>query len=390
MRRQSLFYFISWRHRLGYLACLSVIFASVSQAAFASSETHRVSRLSDRGRQAVGIYAPVPRVHKARGDSLAKWVQRIGANAVVIDVKDDRGRVTFSRELPDAKGRQHGISPHIADLVQSLKAHDIYVIARVVCFKDHQLARLRPDIAIIDRRTKTPWRDRTELGWVDPHSQVARDHIVRVAVAAQEMGFDEIQLDYVRFPVERAAAHAVYPHRKERTPRYMVIAQLLAEVDSALTIPLSIDVFGLTAYNPGDADGLGQWLEYLAPYVDAISPMVYLANWPAKYYEKPSHAATYRLIEGAVRRIDERLERQVLVRPLLQGFQWRADQWGPRFIDNQIEAALDGGAHGFLFWNQGGSYRLLSTVLQQRAKKASPAASPEASPAASPSEGAAP
>jgi hypothetical protein len=95
--------------------------------------------------------------------------------------------------------------------------------------------------------------------------------------------------------------------------------------------------------------------------------MVYLANWPAKYYEKPSHAATHMLISGAVRRIRERLGDDIAVRPLLQGFQWRAPQWGKTFLANQIDAAEAGGASGFLFWNQGGSYRLLSEVLQQRA-----------------------
>jgi hypothetical protein len=289
-------------------------------------------------------------------------VKAVGASAVILDIKDDRGRVTFTDDLPMADGPPHGEVRGMERLVEALQEDGIYVIGRLVCFKDSQLARLRPGAAVKDRRTGKPWRDRGGQAWVDPHSEIARSHVVSVAVAAQELGFDEIQLDYIRFPVEASARYAVFPNREGEPERHEAIARVLAEVDRALRVPLSIDVFGLTAYHPGDEDGLGQSLEHLAPYIDAISPMVYLANWPRRYWENPSPARTHALVNGAVRHIRRRLGDDIAVRPLLQAFAWRAKGFSAAFIDNQIDAATTGGCAGYLFWNQSGNYHKVTTV----------------------------
>lgn len=309
-----------------------------------------------------GVYVPYPRLRSWKPGRIIRWVKAVGADAVILDIKDDRGRVTFTRDLPFARGLPHGEVRRMDRLVEMLKEEGIYTIGRLVCFKDNQLARARPGTAIRDRRTGKPWRDHGNLAWVDPHSEEAVEHIVSVAVAARELGFDEIQLDYIRFPVEASARFATYPNRVGEPQRYEVIAKALARVDAALDLPLSIDVFGLTAYHPGDQDGLGQSLEHLAPHVDAISPMVYLANWPRRYWEKPRPAKTHALVKGAVAQIRERLGDGIAVRPLLQAFKWRAKNFSTAFILNQIEAAEKGGCGGYLFWNQSGNYHKVTAV----------------------------
>ncbi len=324
------------------------------------------SEMTDRGRNVKGLYVPYPRLRSWKPKRIVRWVKEVGADAVILDIKDDRGRVTFTRDLPHTRGTAHGEVRRMAKVVSSLKEKGVYVIGRLVCFKDNQLVRIDPSTAIRDHRTGKPWRDHGKLAWVDPHSPVATSHIVSVAVAAQELGFDEIQLDYIRFPVESSARHARFPNREGDVERHQAIAAVLSAVDRAIELPLSIDVFGLTAYHSGDRDGLGQSLEHLAPYVDAISPMVYLANWPKRYWDKPKPKRTRALVEGAVRKIRERLGDDIAVRPLLQAFRWRAKNYSRAFINNQIDAAQAGNCKGYLFWNQGGNYHKVTAVWDKR------------------------
>jgi len=325
----------------------------------------RASKLTERGRNVRGIYVPYTRLRSWTPRRLESWIRQIGADAVILDIKDDRGRITFRRDHPLATGSPHGEVRHMREILAALQKHEIYVIGRLVCFKDNNFVRVRPAEAMRERGTGAIWRDRGGVAWIDPHSTVAHEYIASVARAAEDIGFDEIQLDYVRFPVEPGANRAVFPRREGTPDRHEAIAALLARVDRAIDIPLSIDVFGLTAYNPGDADGLGQSLEHLAPHVDVISPMVYLANWPARYWENPTPAGTHSLISGAVRAIRRRLGDDVAVRPLLQAFAWRAKNFGTPFIHNQIDAAVGGGSSGYLFWNQSGNYQRVQTAFSQ-------------------------
>jgi len=323
------------------------------------------SELTARGRDVRGVYVPYRKVERSKPEALATWIESLGADAAIIDVKDDRGRVTFTRALPYAKGPMHGGVKDMAAIVRALHGRGIYAIGRLVCFKDQALAFAKPATALRHRKTDAIWRDRGGLAWVDPHSAIAQEHIASVARAAEALGFDEIQLDYIRFPVEPGARHAVFPSRDGAPARHDVIAGTLAAVDRAIRLPLSIDVFGLTAYHPGDTDGLGQSLEHLAPYVDAITPMVYLANWPRRYWESPDPATTHALVEGAVREIRERLGDGIAVRPLLQAFRWRAKLFSHAFIADQIRASQEGGSSGYLFWNQGGNYGIVQSTWRR-------------------------
>ncbi len=312
--------------------------------------------LTARGRNVRGVYIPVTRLVSWTPRQMIRWVQRVGANAVIIDIKDDKGRVTFSKEIPNATRNPHGIVPRMDKFIEQLKAHDIYTIGRLVCFKDNMYVRDNPDAAIKDRRSGKIWRDRATVTWLDPYSTEAHEYIASIAVAAEAFGFDEIQLDYVRFPVDAGSRNAYFSNRRDNMARFEAIAALLARVDRLISVPLSIDVFGLTALRPGDREGLGQSLEHLAPYLDAISPMLYLANWPKRHWENPTPKKTYALVYGAVQRIRDRLGDAVVVRPLLQAFEYRAANFSVDFIYNQIDAASTAGASGHLFWNQAGYY----------------------------------
>src|SRR5215510_2982105 len=138
---------------------------------------------------------------------------RTEINAVVIDVKGDRGWIVYKTEVPEALavGAQGpGTLKNFDELMVELKARGIYTIARIVTFKDNILANGRPDLAINDTRTGKPWIDRENLGWVDPLREEVWKYNVAIAREAAGRGFDEIQFDYVRFPTDGKLGAAKY------------------------------------------------------------------------------------------------------------------------------------------------------------------------------------
>ena len=147
---------------------------------------------------------------------LARWVgDKVSANAVILDIKDDRGRITFTREIPGATDYAHGaLRRKIPKLLEELKKRDIYVIGRLVCFKDNQYLRQERGATILNKHSDRIWRDHAGMAWIDPYSPTAREYIASIAKAAQELGFDEIQLDYVRFPVDPKSRNARFPNRE--------------------------------------------------------------------------------------------------------------------------------------------------------------------------------
>ena len=343
------------------------------------------SELTERGRNIRGIYLPIGKLVHRRPHQLVQWLKKVGADAVIMDIKDDRGRVTFTRKLPWAKGAPHGIVPRMAKLVAALKAANIYTIGRLVCFKDNLLPRRIQDAAIRDKRTQKPWRDKAGSTWLDPYSLTAHEYIAAVAVAAVELGFDEIQLDYVRFPVDALSKYARYPSREANMLRYEAVSLLLARVDLEISRPLSIDVFGLTANRTGDPQGLGQSLEHLAPHIDVISPMLYVANWSQETWENATLKTTYEIVFNAVKKILARLGDEIAVRPLLQGFKYRAVNFGVPFLAGQIDAAQTAGASGHLFWNQSGAYSKVAAAWR-RIPPATPLWKPEEETVAPPAD----
>lgn len=325
--------------------------------------------MTERGRNIRGVYAPVSKLVLLSPKKLLEWIKSVGADAVIVDIKDDKGRVTFTKKLPLAKGTPHGIVSKMKQHVKILKKNNIYIIGRLVCFKDDIFHKKNPKEAIRDRRDSKIWRDRANMAWLDPYSLKAHEYITSIAKEAENFGFDEIQLDYVRFPVDGQSRYARYTNREKNMERYKAIALLLARVDRSISIPLSIDVFGLTAHTKGDKQGLGQSLEHLSPYLDAISPMLYVANFPKKIWEDPDPKIVYGLVNSAVKRIRTRLADTIAVRPLLQGFSYRAADFSVRFINNQIDAAKTAGSSGYLFWNQSGNYLKVSIAWKRLEKE---------------------
>src|SRR5262245_9624532 len=185
---------------------------------------------------------------------------RTEINAVVIDVKGDRGWIVYKTEVPEALavGAQGpGTLKNFDELMAELKARRIYTIARIVAFKDNILANGRPDLAIIDNRTGKPWIDRENLAWVDPLREEVWKYNVAIAREAAGKGFDEIQFDYVRFPTDGKLGAAKYSGPVNKDTRLPAIAGFLGRARrelGPLGVYVAADVFGYTAFNDNDTE----------------------------------------------------------------------------------------------------------------------------------------
>jgi hypothetical protein len=284
-------------------------------------------------------------------------------NAVVIDTKGDRGWVPYNSSVPWAHdvGAQEIITIRDVDvLIEWSRSHDIHTIARIVVFKDNPLALHRPDLAVRDRQTGGPWIDREGLAWVDPFRREVWDYNAALAVEAAELGFNEIQFDYVRFPTDGQIKRAQFSQENTQENRRTAIQEFLARASEALApydVTMSVDVFGYTCWRLDDM-GIGQVLEDIAPYVDVISPMVY----PSTYvgggglpgYPEPV-PYPYEILYYNVRRAVERTQAtNTLIRPWIQDFpDYAYDRrvYSPSEIRDQMRGAHWAGASGWLLWD---------------------------------------
>lgn len=283
-------------------------------------------------------------------------------NAVVIDVKGDRGLIPYRSAVPLATraGAQRVITiPDLPGLLAALRQRGIYTIARIVVFKDDPLASARPDLAV-HRRDGSRYRDREGLSWTDPYSPEVRAYNIDVAREAAQAGFDEIQFDYARLPDATGLAYRVPDTQQHRVA---AIDGFLQEARTALApynVFLAIDIFGYVCWNPDDTR-IGQQLEHIAELVDYISPMLYPSSFQFGIpgYRNPVQHP-YEIVRLSLERALERTRLPpVRFRPWLQAFPDYA--FGGRLftageVRRQITAAEDIGTNGWMLWNPHNRY----------------------------------
>ena len=293
-------------------------------------------------------------------------VSRSELNAVVIDVKGDRGMIPYRTGVQaaiDAGAQGPVIIKDFEEQLAGWKAQGIYTIARIVAFKDNLRANTRPDLAVIDTRTGKPWTDRENLAWVDPFREENWDYLIAVAKEAVAKGFDEVQFDYVRFPTDGKLSAARYSQTNNPSTRLPAIAGFLAKARRELGPTgafLGADVFGYTAFNANDTD-IGQRIEELSAHLDYMCPMVYPSGYHLGIpgFRNPVQHP-YEVVKESVRLIRQRSQNPAAqVRPWLQDFKdYAFDKriFGPGEVTAQIRAANDAGASGWMLWNPRNDY----------------------------------
>ena len=324
----------------------------------------------------------IPTPQRIRGLYVNRWAavgqkmwqlidvaKRTEVNALVIDVKDDRGYVLYRSRVPLA--REIGadtVAPMRADrmraVLDTMRAHGIYPIARIVVVKDPLLALERSEWAIKRAANGQSWLDKNGKPWLDPHHRGPWQYAVDLACEAIDLGFSEVQYDYVRFPDEkRLVAEAAFPLAGGRD-RASVIRDQLRFVRASLKpfgVPVTADVFGLTTSDTTDM-GIGQLWEKFIDAVDAVLPMTYPSHYSAGNYGlKHPNAAPYKVIERALRDAKRRsagFANAARIVPWYQDFTLGAPRYGAEHVRAQIQAGYDNGVYDWMLWNPRSSYTI--------------------------------
>lgn len=313
-----------------------------------------------------GIYVTGPMAGHKNMENLIQLVRESELNAMVIDIKNDEGIITY--EMEDPMVQELGASAkYIADLpglLKRLKEEDVYCIARITAFKDPLLASKRPDLCI-QRKDGGVFTDKNGLAWVNPYRQEVWEYLMAIAEQAAALGFDEIQFDYIRFPTEIADEEADYGEGALDKSKTDVITEFTAyayEHLSPLGVKVSADVFGTVIDQEIDAEIVGQDYPAMAEHLDYICPMIYPSHYNDGVYglEHPD-LQPYETICAALEASRESLSgipedvKKAEVRPWLQDFtaSWLSvhQDYGPEQLRQQIQAVYDSGCTEWILWN---------------------------------------
>lgn len=322
----------------------------------------------------------VPRPDTLRGLYVNRWAaigdrmwqllgiaKRTEINALVIDVKDDRGFVLYRSRVPlaqqiGADTNRPMSATRLHAVLDSLRAAGVFPIARIVVAKDPLLASRKLEWAIKRKSDLQPWLDKNGHPWLDASQRGVWQYAVDLAREAYDQGFSEVQFDYVRFPDEdRLVREAVFPLANGRT-RAQIIRDQLGFTRAALAptgMPMTIDVFGLTATDTTDM-GIGQKWEMFVDRADVVLPMVYPSHFaPGTYGLGNPNAHPYTTIDRAIKDMKRRTARvagAARIVPWYQDFTLGPPHYNAPEVRAQIRAGYDNGVASWVLWNPGSRY----------------------------------
>lgn len=295
-------------------------------------------------------------------------------NTIVIDVKDDEGHIVFETDSPlIAETTATRVLVHdMPSLIQTLHDHGIYVIGRLVCFRDGYIDQVHPEW-VFHNTDGSIYRDEKNFVWIDPKNEDARAYLMEVADECEKAGFDEIQFDYVRYP-NKLSEEAAGVDGDGRKAAITDFAHFAKEHFANLSIPFSMDVFGIVINAEYDRKIVGQDYAALSYETSCLSPMVYPSHYAEGTYkiEYPDlypYEVVYASMEESRNLLEEAAKEheaagdptpQAIVRPWLQGFTANYLKhyinYGAEEIRTQIQATYDAGYTEWLIWDPSERY----------------------------------
>lgn len=300
---------------------------------------------------------------------LKELIKSTELNSVVIDIKDSTGSISF---INDDLQKDHGNGCVVKDMkefIEELHKDNIYVIGRVSTFQDPLYTKTHPELAVKSYSTGGVWKDRKGLSFVDVGAKGYWDHIVDIAKASHEIGFDEINFDYIRYPSDGNMKDAHYTYTVGSSTKAQMVEKFFSYLHSELKdtgMKTSADLFGLVTVATDDL-GIGQVLERALPYFDYIYPMVYPSHFGPgsagfnKPAEHPYEIINYSMSGGLKKEQAYRIKNGIAtstpsqIKPWLQDFDLGAN-YGVSEVRSQIKATYDNGIKSWLMWDAGNKY----------------------------------
>ena len=309
-----------------------------------------------------GVYFPSNCLCGRSFDGIVHYMEAAGLNMAVLHAKDPQGRLFWKSGNSTAVNM--GAPTHNAPIekaVQILRQKDIWTVAKLDVFQDSLLVTNHPEMGVVDSKTGELWADRKGLHWANPYDRRVWEYTIDLCLELIEIGIDEIQFDYVRFPSDGDLSAIEYPIILEDTSYAECIGRFLAYANSQLK-PLgktiSVDIFGLTAWKAEDF-GVGQVLEEIAPYVDVLCPMLYPSHFPENFLSlKNPGQYPYKIMKLSLEEMKKRTNKEI--RPWIQGF-W----YTPEEINAQLQGANESGIQNWTVWNPTGRYAQTFSALEE-------------------------
>ncbi|UTY30075.1 hypothetical protein E4N76_09545 [Treponema putidum] len=320
-----------------------------------------------------GIYTPTHQMSDEKSfENHLKTIKDNKLNALVIDMKDEAGFVRYESKNEDIK-KYNGIkyTLDIEKFIKKAKAENIYLIARIVVFKDKNLYRYNDgQYAVKDKETGKPWqgynlyngeKEIIQEHWVDPYNEDVWKYNVDIAEELSSLGFDEIQFDYIRFPTDGLnLADARYPARESGMDKVSALMSFLAYSRERIKAPISIDIYGANGWYRTGAR-TGQEVELLAEFVDVICPMFYPSHFSQSFLAyKPAEERPYRIYHQGSYRNKLIARNKVIVRPWAQAFfipvSYDKKYYDENYVKRQILGIKDSIDEGYIYWNNSGRY----------------------------------
>jgi hypothetical protein len=323
-----------------------------------------------------GVYV---RGTTAAGHAYVRLLDKLaehGMNAIVLDSKDTDGLLTYASKVPLAIETGATKEAPISDLPRAVRfAHDrgIRVVMRVSCFHDEWMQHHKGK----EMSIRGKWGGIYPLGWLDPSNEMAHEYLIALAKEAMDAGVDEIELDYVRYPVI-GIKNADFKLDKIGKTKTEVVRDFVREmhaVTSARKVPLSLDIFGVVAQGKRvDIDGLGQDIAMLGPECEVLSPMVYPSHYAKGYlgFDIPGNHPELVGIgtKGTLAQLESAVSATgTLVRPWVQAVSYESPDYGPGYLRAELKSATDNGGSGWLMWNPSQDYSTAWAAVPKPAAK---------------------
>lgn len=344
-----------------------------------------LAKYGDRALNKKAIYIPANHVTTLNGiNEYKKKILDNNLNALVVDMKDDYGLLRFTPKNETVKKKCY-VSKYKIDIeqfVSEFKKDNIYLVARIVAFKDKNLANYdKKQYAVWDTNTNTSWdgikgtedvldeqgnvvKKQTvyyDEKWVDPYSEEVWEYNVEIAKDLIAYGFDEIQFDYIRFPTDgKNINHAKYRWKDEGMDKESAIMSFLSYARKNIDAPIGIDIYGANGwYRTGSRTG--QDVELLSEYVDVICPMFYPSHFEQTFLNyKPFGERPYRIYYYGTYRNTVLGRNNIIVRPWVQAFyigvSYDKQYYDTDYVKREVYGVRDSVNRGYMFWNNMGRY----------------------------------
>lgn len=298
---------------------------------------------------------------------LRKLIETTELNSVVIDIKDSTGTISFPNTL--SNGGKGCVVPDLMGFIAELHQSNIYVIGRISVFQDPSYAVSHPELAVKSKSTGGVWKDRKGLSFIDVGARPYWDFIITLAKASYDLGFDELNFDYIRYPSDGDMDNARFDWVVGTSTKPEILESFFSYLHDQLKptgMKISADLFGMTTTIMADM-GIGQVLERALPHFDYIAPMVYPSHYPngwngfANPAEHPYDVIHIAMSEGKRREDVLKLSMGIAtstpskLRPWLQDFNLGATYDATK-IRAQIEATYDSGLTSWMLWSAANKY----------------------------------